>query len=507
MDKLKQSVVYKYLKVLLCLLLMCVYPCAYMYLSNIGETKIKVVIVPLFMFYMIAFFVFHIVIIFAKNIYKSGTIACVFMLIFLNFNIVYKFIVSKIKINDIFLLVLFMFFWFVMSIYIVRSKIDYDLVVCCIIFAFGGLILFNLIMAVPKFTKMNPKKNVIKVEQYAKNKNNRPNIYYVLLDEYAGKENLQYYYDFDNSKFLNDIEKMGFNISNTTYNYEGILTSEIVPNILNLNYVTEIDGLQINNLNLLDNPVMYRFFKDLGYDINIINHLGLFDSKDVNVLYETENADREKGVGAHDVDYYLIFNSAIEQIYQIVKKTQKRSSYDNYRNDCKNAINMLKNSCDYVGDKPTFTLCYLMLPHQPFVFDEKGQPIDDEKKVYNWEIPELYINQLKYLNGHLEEFIHNVKEKDPNAVIVIQGDHGIRYAYFCMSDYAKDEYNAALETEKMQNALNCVYFGGKKFDIEGMSAINTWRKILNELYGTNYEMINPEKKFVYKWKYYIGANR
>ena len=48
--------------------------------------------------------------------------------------------------------------------------------------------------------------------------------------------------------------------------------------------------------------------------------------------------------------------------------------------------------------------------------------------------------------------------------------------------------------------LNCVYDQGKEMDIEGKSGINTLRIVLNEIFMTNYEMLDNPEKYLYQYK-------
>ena len=52
----------------------------------------------------------------------------------------------------------------------------------------------------------------------------------------------------------------------------------------------------------------------------------------------------------------------------------------------------------------------------------------------------------------------------------------------------------------MQNILNCVYYQGKEMDIEGKSGINTLRIVLNEIFMTNYEILDNPEKYLYQYK-------
>ena len=71
-----------------------------------------------------------------------------------------------------------------------------------------------------------------------------------------------------------------------------------------------------------------------------------------------------------------------------------------------------------------------------------------------------------------------------------------------MNEYSKDDFNAEVETKNMQSVINCVYWGSaNKHDIEGLSCLNTWRTVLNELYDADFDMIDVPHKHVLKWKY------
>ena len=39
--------------------------------------------------------------------------------------------------------------------------------------------------------------------------------------------------------------------------------------------------------------------------------------------------------------------------------------------------------------------------------------------------------------------------------------------------------------------MNCVYYRGEELPIQGLTGINTIRTVLNHVFGTDYEMIEP----------------
>ena len=47
----------------------------------------------------------------------------------------------------------------------------------------------------------------------------------------------------------------------------------------------------------------------------------------------------------------------------------------------------------------------------------------------------------------------------------------------------------------MQNVLNCVYYKGQTFDIEGETGINTMRMVFNQVLGTELAPITPVQDY------------
>ena len=203
----------------------------------------------------------------------------------------------------------------------------------------------------------------------------------------------------------------------------------------------------------------------------------------------------------------ILENSAFDFIDLKIRRQFKHDIEDDKVENIQTVIEDLKNAYKYAKDQPTFTIGYIQLPHNPFIFKSDGSISSD--KLYNqWNNKNKYLEQLKYTNSLIKEIVENIKKNDPKATIVFQSDHGARYPYFCMVEYKSDQYNEIVETEKMQNTLNCVYNGedGTAIDISGLSAINTWRTILNKNYGTNYKMLDEPHDFVFKW-YFTDSYR
>lgn len=489
--------------VVLTLLLVCMYPCFYMYFANITETTPIHVVLPILAFCLIAAIMEFVVYKIVKDIYKSTILTTVGMIFFMNYNLMFDMVNTRLSFvgNKIFLLFLALIIGIVyLVIRNVKDELDWICEIICVVFA--GLIVFNFVGAVPKaFAAKNDEVKPVVLKNHGKDTGFKENVYYLVLDEYGGTANLDYFYKYDNSKFLNSLESKGFSNSDTSYNYEGIYTKEILPNILNFEYVAHPGDDKDQNGKYLKNPAMYRFFEEMGYDINVINHQNFIDSDSDECRELFGSAKKNLKTNPFGIERYIYENSFLKSLQRFAPKIKALSNYDGYRKEVNKAFDIFAHSYDYSKDKPTFTIAYLMVPHRPFVFDENGKAID-YKDARDWTKKDVYINQLKYINKKVDAAVDNIIKNDPNAVIVIQSDHGARYSYFCMNDYSKDEFDAEVETKNMQSVLNCVYWGSaNKHDIEGLSCLNTWRTVLNELYDAEFEMIEVPHKHVVKWKY------
>ena len=62
-----------------------------------------------------------------------------------------------------------------------------------------------------------------------------------------------------------------------------------------------------------------------------------------------------------------------------------------------------------------------------------------------------------------------------------------------VEDFDAEAYDEQEENFYMQNILNCVYYKGETIDIEGENGINTLRRTLNYVFGTDYEMLDSEE--------------
>lgn len=484
------------------IILTCAYPCLFIYFQNVGEGDFHEVMLPFCIFLGVSALVTLGGYLFLRNAEKAALFTCLFMLMFMNFNMVNTFLL---KINPVFkggyMLVVYLVCYTLLFIYLKKSKGD-ALVPCAIIVCVcGALILLNGAMAIPDIIKKTTFNQKILPESsdFSTQNSESANVYYFVFDEYGGPLSLEHYYEFENEKFMNFLEEMGFQCSRNSYNMESINTVDTLPNILNLNYVTEIDGASEYNMQYTENPVLYQLFHNMGYRINLVNHRDALETAEVNVISRYSGNDRMDTISDYILNQSLVYN-------MILRLIPERSSVSIYAEALLSALNDMKYIWQEAAGQPTLSICYLQCPHAGFVFDGGGNRMNEEDAL-NWEDKSLYIEQLKFLNEWIEETIKLILENDPGSVIVMQSDHGVRYAKHCMYLYEEQEYDAEVESSYMKNILNCVYWGnlGRSADIEGLSGINTWRTVLNVMFGYDYELLPEPEAYVYHWRRVDGV--
>ena len=264
------------------------YPSMFMYFQNMSEGHF-IEILPsigknliLAVVLLVAFSVLF------RNIRKAFLTSEIALLLFMNFNTILgaiKKIIPGMR-KAYFFVIVAVILTIVFS--VIKRKINEPENICTILgIVFFVLIVFNLISSIPQILTNNNKTAVSQEENDIAEKRftgDKPNVYFFLFDEYAGFENIEHYYDYDNQEFSDFLTQRGFNISYGSHNTESIWTSTIVPNILNLSYVASDDIYSIDNMARSENAYLYQLFANNGYQINMVNHLNTFSDTNCNVL-------------------------------------------------------------------------------------------------------------------------------------------------------------------------------------------------------------------------------
>ena len=327
-----------------------------------------------------------------------------------------------------------------------------------------------------------------------------PDIYYIILDGYARHDVMKSFFDFDNTPFLDRLEKQGFFIARQSIaNY--CQTPLSLSASLNSVYLDDmVKGLGTDQTELSDmigKSNIIATLRPLGY--KFVTFATGFDP--------TEHPEADVYLSPHP------FSSGFERM--MIDTTPLRWVWPNPRNSTPS--DMSRERTRYLLDRlptvsgdpaPTFTLAHIFCPHPPFVFGEKGDDVSEKYRRYSVtggdreagrfrdpaEFARGYRAQSVFITERIEETIKQILARSPQPpIIILQSDHGSE-----LKLDMTDIHNTDLK-ERM-SILNAYYFPGQKYGgLYGrISPVNSFRVVLNSYFGAKLPLL-PDRSFFSTW--------
>jgi len=315
-------------------------------------------------------------------------------------------------------------------------------------------------------------------------------IYYIILDEYAGLEQIKSYYNYDNTNFADRLIKKGFFIArkskvrvantglslaaslNMEYPQEKYKGSEFSSISMSLSkhvkmtqdpYIKEL--LQNNKVARLLTSHNYRYY-----------HLGSWyyatqynKYADYNINYFGFDINNPLIIDLYNVSIVrFIFAKNVASINQYFQRESVLGTF-------------AKLSKVAEADGPKFVFAHIICPHEPFIFGPEGEDVPFSKR-RDWNDKSLYLGQYIFITGKAEEAIDIIikKSKTP-PIIILQSDHGVRYD----KPSSKKIFNAYL----LPNNGNTLLY-------DTISPVNTFRLIFNYYFGARYALMEDSESII-----------
>ena len=451
---------------ILSVLVVATYPVFFLYFQNADEAAFSEVVLPLIVFIATGFVFFVLFLLITKNTFKAAIIANITTLVVLNYFIIEK-VVQKVfpgllywHIIMLFLLILAHIVWFVSHKFTTVLSYTIIIVICAV---FGGLILINGITAMPTIVnkivieKQNKERKSQEVHLTTQ-ETNLPNIFYMIFDEYSTNDFMQKYYNYDNTAFTNELERIGFNVSYDSHN-NSTMSSTVITNYVNLDYVVDdTTPSYIKEQFRYDNK-LFNTMENIGYKItgvgSAISAFGMEDDSGEKLFSDAKTADGK--TMTHILFGYTMMYPFMSKSYTIEQET------------IINALTYLKNPKRFSGNM-NFVMSYVIFPHEPFYFDANGNVYASPTS--NWKDQKYYLGQYIYATKQIREIVNSIVQEDPECIIILQSDHSAR---------ASTDETVRFDTSDMRGILNAVYYRGEPFDISGLSGLDTINKVLQDL--------------------------
>lgn len=340
--------------------------------------------------------------------------------------------------------------------------------------------------------------------------NNRPDVYYIILDMHTSDNVMLNLMEYDDSAFTEALKDMGFYVADCSRsNYSS--TQYSITSSLNMNYIQEmVDSTdRMVFYPLMQSSLVERSLEEIGYETHAFETGYSFtDLRNADSFYAPLSSTR-------DILFYpgiTPFESLIMQVSggKILYETREQlsqkmqyiidASYVQYRDRILYALDTLPSLISKPGPKFVFT--HILAPHDPFVFDEEGNPVfrqtpfsmTGDPEGYSWtSFSEAYANEITYLHQRVLAIVEQIiTESDNPPVIIIQGDHGLPRAKNSHAQF--DIYNA-------------YYFGGEQAPdlYDTITPVNSFRVLFNHYFGTDYSLL-PDQSYTVNEETYLEVN-
>ncbi len=484
--------------------LFALFPALSLYVHNIGQVPLRQLIAPLSIILLLTLIGFILLRIIFRNSLKTAPYYSAFILLFFSYGHLYDFLGNSSigRSNSEFYSTVILLIAFVGAVYIISRKSADPTGINKFMTLASCILLIVPIMNIVVFnsTETSTAKKTDAAEKPAAvsadpgNTEAYPNIYYIILDAYGREDILGEFFGFDNSGFINRLNRRGFFVARKSHsNYSE--TRDSIPSSLNSQYLfsrTKSDDY-LDRIKR-DNSVA-KFLKERGYTIlrvaTTCENVDLSEDKDL----------VRPGYAITEFDNRLLYSTPIPifltgfHIYD---------PFDLYRENLSHTFDYVAQSPQIKG--PFFLFVHFGIPHPPFVFGENGEPIavprefadnDGFYLIRNGrltaeEYVRHYTDQLIYLNERVIEMIDAVLENSSQPpIIILQGDHGPRSTL--------RSWTSAEETDLRENLsiLNAFHLpgNGRELLYDGITPVNSFRIVLNRYFNTHYTLLEDRTYF------------
>lgn len=308
---------------------------------------------------------------------------------------------------------------------------------------------------------------------------NKPNVYFLLFDEYPGYKSLADSFYFKNDFFYSELTKDSFSTLPIFSNYN--MTPYSMSSILNMQYISSKTPSEvIDQKNLqerskeIKNGKVFEEFSNMGYRIN---NYSIFD------VHDQKSLGGNSFILGHDrlLTDKLLHNRLIKDIGWIFLTGKYSSSFfqNLYYGDVKNynekVEQLLQKKLTERDLTPQFVYAHFLIPHQPYFYDSLGnanalQNLEDDATLRNKIV---FLSYLKFCNKKILNLEKSITKNDPSGIIILMSDHGFRY-YNNYSKFEPLNFNNFCATRNFNSSIS---------PDSAISNVNIFRLLFNRKYN------------------------
>ena len=496
-------------------ILSAIYPILFLYAENTNEVSITQTLFPIvFSLCLATVFYFFCKLLF-NNAQKQSLVTALLITIFWNFERLYALMSNGIPNYRYLYHILVVFFislLFVPLLNKIKNKNTLDDLITILIIPISILFIFNIVKLfdfgrntnfdnLEVSTIKTSDEELISSTLLEDNQQSYPNIYLIVLDEFASFKTIkkEFGYDVKEASFFR--EEGFFFAANSEVRYP--YTSWSLPTLLNLDYLSgpvekelmwkffkgdeSVQNLEViknlksantsDRLKKWNNNFLMGYLKKKGYRLEVVEGVSRYFPVNFSHVDTTISPRFIGNIDISSISPNILNSFTIELLQLSVFNLPFRYYNDAYIT--KHIFDYLKNNKNKSKVEPKFTLAHVVCPHTPFVFFSTGEI---KPMVYNLQNKkEAYLEQYIYVLNEIKELVAEIKEQsEREIVIIIQSDHGPRPHMVNISDYSH-----------AFSIFNAVYFSDRDYKklYDNIGQPNTLRVVLNKYFGETFKMI------------------
>jgi hypothetical protein len=261
----------------------------------------------------------------------------------------------------------------------------------------------------------------------------KPNVYFLLFDEYPGYKSLQDSFAYRNDSLYNFFRGNDFKILPTFSNYH--LTLFSMSSIFNMQYVdaaaynhTIINQRDVQQrTDAIKNAEVFSLFRSMGYQVknysifDIGDQESLFSKNSLFPVHERLLTDKlfHKRL-IKDIGWWFV--SGKFKIPFISKAFLYKTDENN-----RDAAKMLMQDLEQKNAIPQFCYTHFLLPHGPYFRDSTGN-YNDPGYLRNDNDKKTFLSYVKYANSVIHTLVNKIVQHDPAAIVIVMSDHGFLHS-------------------------------------------------------------------------------
>lgn len=319
----------------------------------------------------------------------------------------------------------------------------------------------------------------------------RPDIYYIILDGFAGEDMLKKIYGLE-PVLANSLRNSGFYVAEKAHsNY--FRTNYSLVSSLNMSYLIPPlvpESVSRMGFSYLRERLQHNALR------SILEKAGYATVAFETGYRSTEWKDASEYVDLTDWNRVLATSASYVQL-PLIREFISHNLHELHRERTEHIFPSLLKTTETPG--PKFVFAHLIAPHPPFVYEQDGSLYVSHKVFtlgdgddYGGEADYIvrYRAQVTYISNRIGSLVYELQKRNPLAYIIIQGDHGPGLHFDRRSLKATD-------VEERFSILNAYFFPNNDYRemYPGITPVNTFRLILNMLANANLPLLADRSFF------------